>query len=327
MISIRQNLTDLERCHQARDTVLGFYVEALRNAALYAVEVDGAMTAQHRKHLNDLADAVAGDDSGTLSDSRATVRGLLRDYHDRAGAFLARLRDELAGTARALEEITESLSPAEDDVDAGLRGALGRVRAIAMTLDGPVEASLSATAAAIEQGLEQIRKRNQFTVSQFRTEIRVLHQRIDAMQAAASVDDITKLLQRPEMENRIRSNAPGSYCLLLVKAEGIRLTGVRVSREAGAELAGAFAKRLKNSLPEESVVCRWGEEDFVALLEGDQGEAFQHGKYLTEHLGGSYACLLNGKTVRPALKVRVGVVDSSGEKPERLLARIGEFLS
>src|SRR5208283_1746643 len=85
-----------------------------------------------------------------------------------------------------------------------------------------VRAAIQATADSIEQSIEQIRKQHQLTVSQFLVEIRMLHKRIDLLETAASLDDLTKLFKRDEIERQIRSASDGSLCLLLVRASGFR---------------------------------------------------------------------------------------------------------
>ena len=100
MISIQSSLTDLERSHQIRAAVLDCYVLAIQNIAHYPVELDEEFTGSHRKYLEALASEVATGTPEALSDSRATLRGLLREQRDKAALYLGNLRDELAGTAR-----------------------------------------------------------------------------------------------------------------------------------------------------------------------------------------------------------------------------------
>src|ERR1035438_7574010 len=80
MISIQSSLAELERSHQIRAEVLDCYVLAIRNIAHYAVELDGDITRSHRKYLDTLAAEVAMGTSEALADSRANLRGLLRDF-------------------------------------------------------------------------------------------------------------------------------------------------------------------------------------------------------------------------------------------------------
>src|ERR1035437_6956091 len=85
MISIQSSLTELERSLQIRAAVLDCYVLAIKNIAHYAVELDEELTGPHRKYLETLATAVATGTSEAVSDSGANLRGLLRDYRDKAG--------------------------------------------------------------------------------------------------------------------------------------------------------------------------------------------------------------------------------------------------
>ena len=57
-------------------------------------------------------------------------------------------------------------------------------------------------------------------------------------------------------------------------------------------------------------------------------DALVSGKWITEHLSGTYACLQSGKTVRPALQLNVGVVDTvTGEAAAQVLERVAMFLT
>jgi GGDEF domain-containing protein len=172
-----------------------------------------------------------------------------------------------------------------------------------------------------------LRKQHQLTVSQFMVEIRMLHKRIDTLEAAAATDEFTRFDNREETIERIRSTPSGSYSLLLIGARGLRRAEVQFGKPVGEELAGAFAKRLRNSLPPNSFFGRWGAEEFVVTLAMKKSEAMASGKWISEHLSGSYACMKDGKTVRPGLQLSVGVVDTvANEQPDRVLARIGAFL-
>jgi len=311
-----------------RNLALDCYLAAIKAMAQYAVELDDEITGSHRKYLNALADDVAATDPEALSESRATLRGLLRDYRDRASRYLNTLRDELAGTARALQEILDALSQTDNDHEATVRTAVSHLRQIgAASGEAEVHAAVSAAADTIETSLEHIRKQHQLTVSQFVMEIRMLHKRIDALERAASIDSLTKLWNRPEMEERIRSPQPGGFSLILVRAAGFRLAEAHFSREVADELAGALCKRLRNCLPPTATIGRWSADQFIALLGLSQAEALGAAKWISEHLGGTYSCLLNGKTVRPSLHLTVAVVDSAGDPPERVLERVAEFFN
>jgi GGDEF domain-containing protein len=329
MTSIQNSLDELERCHAARDMLLDCYLSAIRNVAHYTVELDDEITVPHRQYLTALAGEVASAQPEALAGSRATLRGLLRDYRDKAAQYLSTLREELAGTARALQEILDSLAQTESDHEVQLRTELGRLREISNSPEGSaVRAALLAAAESIEQNLEQIHQQHQLTVSQFLVEIRMLHKRIDLLETAASLDDLTKLLKRDEIEKQIRSAAGRKVCLLLVRASGFRQAEREFNREVATELAAAFSKRLRNSLPPSATIGRWSEEGFIAMLSEEKPEAMASAKRVADHLSGTYACLERGSTVHPSIQVGVAVVDNQpGDRPERTLKRVKEFLT
>jgi GGDEF domain-containing protein len=329
MISIQSSLNELDRAHQIREGLLDCYLSAIKNCANYAIELDEDATAKHRKYLRTLGEEVACGENSIVLESRAILRNLLRDFRDKGSQYLATLRDELANTARTLEEVLESLSQSDGDHESRLRKTIQNLREIADGAEGQALAPVLRNAAStIEQSVEQMRKQHQVTVSQFQIEIRMLHKRIDSLEAAASVDELTRFLNRAEMESSIRNATPGEYCLLLVSARGLRRAEVQFGPPVAEELEGAFAKRLRNSVPPQSVIARWGREEMVALLPTKKSEAVASGKWITEHLSGPYPCLCSGKTVRPVLQLNVGVVDTvTSESPDAVLTRIGIFLT
>src|SRR5205085_11010270 len=101
---------------------------------------------------------------------------------------------------------------------------------------------------------------HQVTVSQFVTEIRVLHQRIDTREKAASLDQLTRLANRTQMAERIKLTPVGEYCLILIGLRGLLRAEVQFGKEVGKELAAAFAKRLRNSIPPNGDAARWSSE-------------------------------------------------------------------
>ena len=329
MISIQSSLTELERTHQQRQAVIDCYITAIKNIAHYTVELDEELSTPHRKYLTALAADVASGTAETMVESRSMLRSLLRDYRDKAAHYVLRTRDELAGTTRALEQILGSLAQSDDDHETHLREALGRLRGVANSPEASrFKIVVDGAADAIDQSLEQMRKQNQLTESQFLAEIRTLHKRIDGLEKTAALDSMTGLLNRQETEEAIRAAFGNEYCLLLLAVRGIRRSEVQYSREVAEELAAAFAKRLRNSLPPGVEIGRWSAEAFVVMVSVPKSEAVARGKWITENLSGAYACLLAGKPVRPSVQVSVGIVDAvSRETPERILERAGAFLT
>jgi GGDEF domain-containing protein len=327
MLSIRNNITELERLAAERDTAVDCYRDLVNNVATYAVELDNQVTSQHRRYVTAVAESLSST-SESLREAGAALPALLRDYKVKAAEYLNNIREQLASTARALEEVMESLAQTDSDYETRMRSALGSLRELAQQpAAAPVRDLLLSATNVVGNGVEEMRKRHQAHVAQFTTEIRMLHNRIGQLESAASVDSVTQLLTRAEIERHIRSLEQGNVSLLLITTSGLRLSEVRFNGDVTAELAGAFTKRLRNTLPPNAVIGRWSTEEFVAILDAPAADAIKIAKAVGEQLSGTYSCLLEGKVVRPDLQVRVMVIEGAGGSAERLLARVREFMA
>jgi GGDEF domain-containing protein len=326
MISIRESISDLERSQQLRTLALDCYLTAIKNMAHYVVELDDSITAPHRKYLSALAEDVAQGPPEVLAESRATLRGLLRDYRDRAGQYLGGLRDQLSSTAQALQEMVEAISRCDTDHTLTLRTALGRLREAAKLPDaGALRTVVVSAADTIERSLEQIRKQHQLTVSQFQTELRMLHSRIDSLETAAAIDEATKFSNRRFITEYLESVPPGGASLLVLKVQGLAQARARFGQGIADDLMATFGRRLRNTLSKESVVGRWSEQDFLAIVPTVQTAEPVPCRRVADHLSTPYACMLGGKVVRIPLAVTAEYLAlAAGSSAQQVLARLAE---
>lgn len=326
MISVQQSVSDLEKSPPLPTLALECYIAAIRNMAHYTIEFDDAISGTHRNYLAALAADVAQAQPEALAESRSTLRGLLRDYRDRAAQYLSGLRDQLSSTAQALQEMVEGLSQRDSDHTSKVRTALVRLREVARSPGGSaVRSVVAAVADTIEQSLEQIRKQHQLTVSQFQTELRLLHSRIDSLETAAAIDEATKFSNRRFITEYLESPHAAGTSFLILKIQGLAQARARFGPAIADDLVVTFGRRLRNSLPKESVVGRWSEQDFLAILPaGNPAEPILDHR-VAEHLSTPYACMLGGRVVRIPLEVTTEyLAGAAGSSAEQILARVTE---
>ncbi len=326
MISIRSSMSELEKCERLRMLVQECYLSAIQNFAQYAVELDEGITGELRNHLAELAREAESCSPEAISETRSTLRAVLREFRDKANAYLNQLREELSQTANGLQRLVESLTENDGDHETKLRSALGCLRTLAEdSRAAGIAPFIRSSGDAIEQAIAEFRQQNQLTVSQFLAEINLLHKRIDALESAVSSDSLTKLFSRSDMEARIRAAQSGGS-LLLLSVQGLERAATQFSREVSQQLAAAFVKRLRKNLLPEAILGYWSKEEFLVIHPAPMNEAKIAAKWVTQHLSGSYACLQGGKTVRPSIQVRVSVLEfSPGEVAARTVEQVGEL--
>jgi len=325
MISIRHSINELEESERLRALALECYLSAIRNVADYAVELEAEITVPYRSHVTTLAREVEKTAPEALAETCGSLRGLLRDYRDKARNYIDQLRGKLSSTAQGLERLVDSMSQYDGDHESRLRDARKSVRELSHDpAAAPIAHLLRGIGDTIDQAMEQFRQQQQLAISQFLGEISQLHERIDALELEAAKNGLTKVIDRAEMENRLRRTQTGGS-LLLLNAQGMKLAAVQFSSDVSQQLAAAFAKRLRNNIAPEAMVARWCEE-FLVLHPAAKSELVSVAKQLTQALSGAYACQQGGKTVRPSLQVGVVVLDFAPDgQIERTLQRIDQF--
>ena len=90
----------------------------------------------------------------------------------------------------------------------------------------------------------------------------------------------------------------------------------------------AFARRLASSVRPQDTVCRWGGDEFLAVLAGcDLQEAMVRAKELAATCGGEYRIMLEGRPVSVSVRVSIGAVERrAGETSDDLFRRADRFL-
>lgn len=324
MISIQQSLSELDKSHRMQSATLECYVSAINSMAQYAVELDAATTGPHRRYLSELAQEIGEAGWDVLTESRSRLRGLLRDYRDQAAKYLNALRDQMNATTQALQTV-DALSQSDGDHAASVGAALVRLREVARSPEASgIRAVVLEVADCIEESLEKIRNQHQLTVSQFHSEIRLLHNRVDALESAAATDEATKFANRRSISECIRSLKPETASLLLLKTQGLAGARATHGQSLADDLVAILSRRLRNSLPKGAVVGRWGEQDFVAVLPGKPAEETA-AQAIADHLSTPYACLQNGRIIRLAVQVSTEYLPiAADDSPEQLLARVAE---
>jgi GGDEF domain-containing protein len=331
MISIRASINDLERIDELQNASLECYRSALQAMAQYAVEFDDRATASYRQHVAAMSGDLHGKtDAPQLFASRSLLRDELRDYHDKAAAFLGGLREELSQKAHALDLLVDAMATDDGEHEDRLRQSLARLREVADSPAAvPIRTVLATVSDQLAQGVEQVKRQNKLTIGQFRVEIQMLHSQVEALRAASSRNGCAYLNSRLEMETRISAvvETRKPFSLLLLRIRNLALIEKQFGAQARVDIMAAFTERAHKGTPDHAVFGRWSEEQFIGMIEVDNAEAVALAKSLTQQISKPCASTENGKPPRPAPQVDVSIVDSSaGDIYEALINNVDNYL-
>lgn len=233
-----------------------------------------------RKRIQALQSRVSYDATPKeIRESAIAMQGELRDYASVAKRVRTERSVELEREILALGDIIENLAERQAHFGRRLREFAAQV-AKAM----PVEA------AGLHGVVDSMSHETSTMVVQMRERMVELDQRLAG---AASIDPVTGLINRRELERQIEAHRlhGAAFSLLLFELEGP--VGEQVLQLAGAKLASHFRHRDRTA--------RWSDREFAVLFLGGNQLAEARAAEVLPRLEGRYT-LENGESVFIAAK-------------------------
>lgn len=250
----------------------------------------------YRQRLGRIRSRLAFDTTPeALSESAAVVERELKEYAAKTSSYIALHDLELRRTIEALETIVKSLAKRQEFYGARLRQFAMQMETTPYPSDPEHLAEVVAMQAIGLIGcVDSMNNDAQSLVSQMRTELAVVVERLDA---AEITDRVTGLMNRREMERQIE----------LRKASGVEpvIVVFELSGDVRDEVAQQAAARLGSQFRHQDLLCRWTETEFLVLFQGSREIARARTEQVVPWIAGRYP-LDSGEFVD--IRVEAGLV-------------------
>ncbi|HTB19984.1 MAG TPA: GGDEF domain-containing protein [Bryobacteraceae bacterium] len=328
MISLRKTATELERLEELHRTAVNCYSQALRSTELNAIELDTAQAAHFRTQLHTLGEqlrSVAGPRD--LESVQRSFETALKDYRDKTGEQIQKLRREVQAAAAAVESFAGSINESEVNLESGLKRELNGLNQTAASDDIQViRGAIRASTTKIAASIQQMRSSNQLAIAQLKDEIRLLHQEVQASRRSTAPDPSAESQQRinGRMEEYIKKNTPFSVLLVVVRnLEGLQ--NCYSAQIIDSALRG-FQSRFENIFPSSATVGRWAKDQFAALLSTAPGNAIDMSSEVVRKLSEPFVEQENGGKHSIVFNPRAGVIEfGSGSDLVKFQARLKQL--
>ncbi len=313
MISLRKTATELERLEEMHRTAVNCYSQALRSTEQNAIELDTSQAEHFRTQLQALRDQLRADaGSREMETVQTSFETELKDYRDKAGAQIQKLRREVQAAAAAVESFAGSINESEVNLESGLKRELNSLSQSATSNDIQVIRTAIRTATAkIAESVDQMRASNHLAIAQLKDEIRLLHQEVKAARRSQTPDPAAESRQRitGRMEEFIKKNTPFSVLLVVVR----NLDGLQncYSADVIASALRGFQGRFENILPSSAIVGRWAKDQFAAILSTAPGNAIEMSSEVVRKLSEPFVEQSKGGSHSIVFNPRAGVIEYS----------------
>jgi diguanylate cyclase (GGDEF)-like protein len=261
-----------------------------------------------------------------LEQSRAALHEILHGFCDQA-----RRRNE--ALARDLNQ-TLSMVTRTEDTSAGrnvhyverLVDFVDRLESAVRSGDLP---RLAAQASDLRDFAQSIELDSRDDFAGLRRKMLEIQRRLHEVELLATLDPLTGVANRRDLDRELaaRIDARQEFCILLFDLNGFKEINDRFGHLYGDQVLKQLAARLSSQVRARDYVCRWGGDEFVAILACDLAIAQSRSLQIAERLDGPYHIAGPAGELRVDVAVTVGLVQyCSGESPEQLFRRVDESM-
>lgn len=132
-----------------------------------------------------------------------------------------------------------------------------------------IRQSLRSSLADLNGCVTETAKDGRHSVAQLRSQLASYETRLDEVQRIASVDPLTGLLNRRELEARPehRIEDRRGFSVIYLDLNGFKELNDTLGHSAGDDLLKQFAGELRNACRATDIVSRWGSHEFLVVAD------------------------------------------------------------
>ncbi|MDQ1468727.1 MAG: diguanylate cyclase [Bryobacterales bacterium] len=326
MLSLKKTIEGLNREEQRFQALRACYLAALNAVQEHAIEVAAEATGELRRRVQRLYRELSeGSDPGAFENSRGVLVEVLKDYRLRSDEALAQKDEDLHAIITTLATAAETLSEHNDSHSATLKEFAAQFQHVARGRDlGRMRTELTRRVGALRSAAESMWHESQSSISEMQLQLRDFQKRLEQAEDRATIDALTGVLNRGEGELRLRKaiDAGSLVCVILVDLDGFKRVNDRWGHTAGDQVLKTFALTLSQDARASDAVSRWGGDEFLLMMNGNEEAAQQRAAKLRVKLRIRHGVVVLGRVVEVEVGASIGVAQArAGESVEDLLTR------
>jgi diguanylate cyclase (GGDEF)-like protein len=306
---------------------LDCYLSAIEDIADTIQAVSPEIGAACREQLVRLRERLTLDaNSETLEASRAMLRHLLEDFWEKAREYNQALARDVNQTLAIVAQTEDSRSVRSVHYVERLVDFVEQMETAVRSGD---MAGLASQAGHLRRFAESIELDSRDAYVELRTKMKEVQLRLQEAELLATLDPLTGVSNRREFDRqlaaRIESQRP--FCVLLFDLDEFKAVNDQLGHLYGDQLLKQLGARLSGQVRTRDFVCRWGGDEFVAILDCELAHAETRARQISQWINGPYRVTADGREIRVDLGVSVGCAQYvPGETPEQLFLRVDESM-
>jgi diguanylate cyclase (GGDEF)-like protein len=328
MISPPPAVDEDGRLKQYFHKLIKYYFPALSLFGQNVVEsrTDPPTFDSYRARLHQLNSDVSGIPSQeALDQSLGMLKDIIREYGSSVNRTLSNLEQELAKTLELLAEVAEIFHEQPGKYDSDLRTAAMKLENTVRSKDlAQMRSALVLQVQELQACIQLMRPQPAAGLNPLELGVIALGKRLLEAERLASTDPLTELFNRRELKKHVRKRIEKrqTFSVIFIDLDRFKLINDRHGHQCGDRVLQFVATKLKQSVRASDVVCRWGGDEFVVILDCGFYGALERVQSLEERVRGQYLISTDGQNQSIDVCASLGFACySDGDTLESLLHR------
>jgi diguanylate cyclase (GGDEF)-like protein len=201
----------------------------------------------------------------------------------------------------------------------------GHLEAIAQLDDlSKVKASILHSAGELRGCVERMAKEGADSIAHLHESLAMHRVELERAQELASLDPLTGLFNRREVEARIarRVAAGSAFCLVVIDLDRFKAINDQHGHLVGDEILRQVAKELRLVSREDDIIGRWGGDEFVMIFDGNFTNIKVKVQRMRPWVFGSYQIELPSGQIDVVVNASIGIAEwAPGETILQVISR------
>jgi diguanylate cyclase (GGDEF)-like protein len=262
----------------------------------------------------------------SLHESRQALHEILRDFSGKA-------RQNNQTLARDLNQTLDMMARTEDSRSVRNVQYVERLVDFADQVDAAIRASdmprLARQTSELRGFAESIELDSHDAFARLRKKMIEIQLRLHEVELLATLDPLTGVANRRELDRELSARVASQqeFCILLFDVNGFKAVNDQYGHLCGDEVLKQLSARLSGQVRARDFVCRWGGDEFVAILACGEAHAETRSRQIAARLNGPYHITGESHQIHVDVAVSVGLAQyAAGESLAQLFHRVDESM-
>jgi diguanylate cyclase (GGDEF)-like protein len=269
--------------------------------------------------------------AGSLKSAQQKALKSLRSWGEESDSYFTQKTHEIKEMLTELARMAETIGERDKRYTLQFHDLTSNLQTIAELDDiTRIKSSVLRSAGELKSCVDRMVREGVESVAHLEASLDSHRVALEQAQELATLDPLTGLYNRREMETRLaqRVSAKTPFCVVIIDLNNFKQINDRHGHTAGDEVLRQMAGELRMASRAQDTLGRWGGDKFLMVIDGSYTSARVKVQRLRPWVFGAYEINIGAKKLSVVVNGSIGVAEwSQGETLLQLLTRADDDMA